>query len=217
MITHYDLFAGIGGFSLALDEVFKGEPIRHVFCEWEQFPTAVLKKHWPEAIYYGDISDLVADSECQGRKGCGGKDTGRCRQLGGEVQETNGEVPQRYDHAELSDTDRHITANNGRTGLEKERPEQQPTGSRREDSHAQDPISERSRGGAKVTDKYWNAKAPKFKTRDQVGRIGHETGVKLRLQPAMTQWMMGFPESWTEFPTQEPNGEKKASKPTETP
>lgn len=45
---------------------------------------------------------------------------------------------------------------------------------------------------------------------------GIETGKKLRLQPAMTQWMMGYPDLWTEFPTVEPSGEKKASKPTET-
>lgn len=65
MITHYDLFAGIGGFSLALDEVFYEEKTKHIFCEWESFPTAVLKKHWPEAAYYGDIADLVADTNSQ--------------------------------------------------------------------------------------------------------------------------------------------------------
>lgn len=62
MITHYDLFAGIGGFSLALEEVFD-EPIRHIFCEWEDFPTQVLKKHWPEAEYWGDIAELVKDTK----------------------------------------------------------------------------------------------------------------------------------------------------------
>lgn len=63
MITHYDLFAGIGGFSLALDTVFHEEKIKHIFCEWEAFPTAILKKHWPGATYYGDIADLVTDTE----------------------------------------------------------------------------------------------------------------------------------------------------------
>lgn len=65
-ITHYDLFAGIGGFSLALEEVFNEAKIKHIFCEWAEFPTAVLKKHWPGGIFYGDITDLIADTERTG-------------------------------------------------------------------------------------------------------------------------------------------------------
>ena len=67
-ITHYDLFAGIGGFSLALEEVFNEAKINHIFCEWAEFPAAALKKHWPDGIFYGDIAGLVADTDSQRHK-----------------------------------------------------------------------------------------------------------------------------------------------------
>lgn len=67
-IVHYDLFAGIGGFSLALEEVFNEAKINHVFCEWEHFPSAVLRKHWPNGTFYGDIAGLVADTDSKRHK-----------------------------------------------------------------------------------------------------------------------------------------------------
>lgn len=48
-------------------------------------------------------------------------------------------------------------------------------------------------------------------------QIGIKTGEKLRLQPAMPEWMMGFPERWTEFPIASPNGGTNQSKPMVTP
>lgn len=74
MITHYDLFAGIGGFSLALDEVFHGETIKHIFCEWEAFPAAVLKKHWPDGEFWGDIAELVAHTGGKRPQGQNGRE-----------------------------------------------------------------------------------------------------------------------------------------------
>ena len=76
-------------------------------------------------------------------------------------------------------------------------------------------------GDAKIENGRWmrtNAKGQKFgvKIRDAVGATGIKTGEKLRLQPAMPEWMMGFPEKWTEFPIASPNGETDRSKPMET-
>jgi len=70
-ITHYDLFAGIGGFSIALEEVFDDATIKHIFCEWESFPTSVLRNHWPDGEFYGDIADLVTDTSSQRQQGQG--------------------------------------------------------------------------------------------------------------------------------------------------
>ena len=86
-ITHYDLFAGIGGFSLALDTIFHEQKNEHIFCEWEQFPTAVLKKHWPDGVFYGDIADLVTDTDSQRGERERKQDEGRHGLSSGEVSD----------------------------------------------------------------------------------------------------------------------------------
>jgi DNA (cytosine-5)-methyltransferase 1 len=58
-LTHLDLFSGIGGASIAVDEVFGKNNVTHIFCDNEPFAQAILKKHWPEAKIYGDIRTLT--------------------------------------------------------------------------------------------------------------------------------------------------------------
>ncbi len=54
-----DLFSGIGGFSLGLERTGGFETV--AFCEIEDFPRRVLKKHWPEVPIYNDVRTLTAD------------------------------------------------------------------------------------------------------------------------------------------------------------
>lgn len=57
MITHIDLFSGIGGFALAVDSVWPNS--EHIFCDNDLFCQQVLKKHWPNAKIYGDIKTFT--------------------------------------------------------------------------------------------------------------------------------------------------------------
>ena len=57
-LTHLSLFSGIGGLDLAAEWAgFKtvGQ------CEWAEYPTKVLKKHWPNVPRWRDIRELSAD------------------------------------------------------------------------------------------------------------------------------------------------------------
>lgn len=54
-----DLFSGIGGFSLGLERTGGFETV--AFCEIEEFPRRVLKKHWPKVPCYNDVRTLTAD------------------------------------------------------------------------------------------------------------------------------------------------------------
>ncbi len=53
-----DLFSGIGGFSLGLDRAGMKTV---AFCEIEDYPRTILKKHWPDVPIYKDIRQLTKE------------------------------------------------------------------------------------------------------------------------------------------------------------
>ena len=58
MLTHLSLFSGIGGLDIAAEMA----GIRTVGqCEWADYPTRVLEKHWPDVPRWRDIRTLTGD------------------------------------------------------------------------------------------------------------------------------------------------------------
>ena len=58
-LTHLSLFSGIGGLDLAAEMagfVTVGQ------CEWAEYPTKVLEKHWPDVARWKDVRDVTVEA-----------------------------------------------------------------------------------------------------------------------------------------------------------
>lgn len=70
-MKHIDLFSGIGGFAYAAQQVWGKDYKNVLFCDNNEFCQQVIKKNFKGAVIYGDIRQLVTDTESKrcGKKG----------------------------------------------------------------------------------------------------------------------------------------------------
>ena len=56
MLSHLDLFSGIGGFSLGLESAGVAKTV--AFCDFDDYCQQVLKKNFPTVPIYNDVKEL---------------------------------------------------------------------------------------------------------------------------------------------------------------
>jgi len=77
-VKHIDLFSGIGGFALAVDEVWPGA--EHIFCEIDPYCQALLKKRFEGSVIFDDIRKLKGDDIWQEDMTISAQDVGNARE-----------------------------------------------------------------------------------------------------------------------------------------
>jgi DNA (cytosine-5)-methyltransferase 1 len=65
-MRHLDLFSGIGGFALAVEEIWPDS--EHTFCDNDRYCQELLKLRFPNSKIYGDIKEIksIADADRDG-------------------------------------------------------------------------------------------------------------------------------------------------------
>jgi len=66
-MKHLDLFSGIGGFALAVEEIWPGS--EHIFCDNDRYCRELLKLRFPNSKIYGDIKEIKSIADTDFREG----------------------------------------------------------------------------------------------------------------------------------------------------
>ena len=72
-MKHLDLFSGIGGFALAVEEIWPNS--EHTFCDNDRYCRELLKLRFPNSKIYGDIKEIKSIADTDFREGGPGNES----------------------------------------------------------------------------------------------------------------------------------------------